>query len=89
MDKVQFKIEQILNTHWKNLLVLFGWKVATVLNKPNPENFTAHWFCSSSATAFSDAGTSIINLKQYGGWKSNSVAEIYICQSKKLKTDTA
>lgn len=73
----------------KNLLSKYANSVAIQLGKPNPENYTGHCFRVSAATALADAGASNLNLKRHGGWKSDSVAESYLRDSKKMKMEIA
>jgi len=73
----------------KNTLAKNAMLVATALFKPDPSLFTGHSFRVSSATALADAGASVIALKNLGGWKSSTVAESYVRDSKKAKIDTA
>ena len=73
----------------QNKLAKIAFHVASFLVKPNPQEFTGHSFRTTSATVLVDEGSSIINLKRHGGWKSDSIAETYIRDSKKTKLDTA
>ena len=49
--------------------------------------YTSHCFRRSAATNPADAGVSFINLKRHGQWKSDSVAEEYIANSKVLRDE--
>ena len=49
--------------------------------------YTSHCFRRSAATNLADAGVSFINLKRHGQWKSDSVAEQYIANSKVLRDE--
>lgn len=73
----------------RNTLAKIASQVALFLKKNNAEMFTGHSFRVSSATVLADAGISTINLKRHAGWKSDSVAEGYIRNSKKQKVETA
>lgn len=73
----------------KNSLAKIASEVAKYLGKENPESYTGHAFRVTSATVLADEGISVTNLKRHGGWKSDSVAENYIRNSKKIKIDTA
>ena len=55
-----------------------------VLHK-DPVGYTVHAFRRSAATNLADAGVSFVNLKRHGQWKSDSVAEGYIANSKALQ----
>jgi integrase len=55
-------------------------KIADFLNLPNSSNYTGHCFRRTSATLLADAGADITVLKRHGGWRSNTVAEGYICR---------
>jgi hypothetical protein len=66
-----------------------GKDIAAFLKLPNPEQYSGHSFRRSSATILVDAGGDITALKRHGGWKSTAVAEGYIDESVKNKTDTA
>jgi integrase len=55
-------------------------KIAVFLNL-DPEKYSGHSFRRSAATAAADAGISMINLKRFGGWKSDSVAASYVDNS--------
>jgi len=46
--------------------------------------YTVHAFRRSAATNLADAGVSFVNLKRHGQWKSDSVIEGYIANSKAL-----
>ena len=48
----------------------------------DPVEYTGHAFRHSAATNLADAGVSFVNLKRHGQWKSDSVAEGYIANSK-------
>jgi integrase len=63
--------------------------VATFLGLENPLEYTGHSLRASAATALVDSGVSMENLKRHGQWKSTSVVEGYIQESKKMKTDIA
>lgn len=61
--------------------------VAQHNNLPDPGRFTGHSFRVSCATALADGGMTITNLKRHGGWKSDSVVEGYLRESKKSKQE--
>lgn len=64
-------------------------EVATFLKLNNPLRFTGHALRRSAATLLADKGIDIVNLKRFGGWKSDSVAEGYIGDSKQNKRKLA
>ncbi|CAH1383311.1 unnamed protein product, partial [Tenebrio molitor] len=66
-----------------------GKAIAAFLKLPNPEQYSGHSFRRSSVTILVDAGGDITALKRHGGWKSTAVAEGYMDESVKNKTDTA
>ena len=57
-----------------------------VLHK-DPLGYTVHAFRRSAATNLADAGVSFVNLKRHGQWKSDSVCEGYIANSKALQNE--
>lgn len=63
--------------------------IATFLGLSDTDSFTGQCFRRSSATTLADSNVSRLNLKRHGGWKSDSVAEGYLLNSKKLRTDIA
>lgn len=73
----------------KNKISAIPQIVAETLGLPNPKAYTGHSLRVTGATLAADAGISITNLKRLGGWKSDSVVEGYLRDSKKLKTDNA
>lgn len=64
-------------------------EIATWLGKENAEAYTGHCFRRSSATAYADATGDKIGLKRMGGWRSDSVVERYIAESKHEKKKQA
>ena len=52
-------------------------------------NFTGHCFRRSSATIIADNGANHLQLKRLGRWKSNSVAEGYLDNSKTAKLEVS
>ena len=63
--------------------------IASFLQLKNPERFTGHCFRRSSATVLADSGATRLTLKRQFRWKSDTVAEGYLAESKALKTDVA
>lgn len=56
-------------------------EVATFLALPNAKEFTGHALRRSSATWLADSGASLVDMKRFAGWKSDSVAQGYIAES--------
>jgi integrase len=63
--------------------------VATFIGLQNPEAYTGHALRVSSATALADEGATSLTLKRHGRWKSDSVAEGYLRESKAVRIETA
>ena len=63
--------------------------IAKWLNKPNWKSYSGHSICRFGSTVYADAGASILQLKKYGGWKSNKVVEEYYANSSSNKIATA
>lgn len=63
--------------------------IALFLGLEAPERFTGQCFRRSSATSLADSGISRTNLKRHGGWRSDTVAEGYLHDSKKMRVDIA
>lgn len=51
----------------------------------DPTHFSTHSWRRSGATNLADGGCSLANLKRHGQWKSSTVAEGYIANSRPLK----
>lgn len=64
-------------------------KIAEFLGLANPKQYTGHCFRRSSATILVDAGGDLLALKRHGGWRSSAVAESYVDNSTKNKTENA
>jgi hypothetical protein len=63
--------------------------VASFLGFPNPGQYTGHALRVSLATALADEGATSLCLKRHGRWKSDSVAEGYLRESKAALLETA
>ena len=62
----------------------FAIEMTNKICKENPALYTSHpWRCSA-ATNFADAGVSMIDLKTHGQWKSDTIVEGYISNSRIL-----
>lgn len=59
----------------KNTIAHMPLKIATFLNLKSPETYTGHSFRRSSTTMAADTGASLMELKRYYYWKSNTVPE--------------
>ena len=79
----------------KNKIGKIPFKIATYLKenlptfKADPSKFTGHAFRRTAATWAADSGVSLINLKRFGRWKSDSVCQEYVDKSEKVKEDAA
>ena len=71
----------------RNTIGCIPMEVAKFLDLPDATSYTGHCFRRSSATELADGGVSMTTLKRQFRWKSSSVAESYIAQSKKNKID--
>lgn len=65
----------------RNTLATYPRKIAEFLGLDDPKGYTSHAFRRSSATWVADSGVDIVNLKRFGGWKSDSVAQGYVADS--------
>lgn len=72
----------------KNHVTVLAKAIATFLGL-DPTGYTGHSFRRSSATAAADGGISLLNLKRFGGWKSDAVASSYIGESLPTIKDAA
>ena len=63
--------------------------IANYLNLENPEQYTGHCFRRSAAIVLADSGASMSTMKRQFRWRSSTMAEGYISQSKKYKMDVA
>lgn len=64
-------------------------KIAAFLNLDNPERYTGHALRRSSVTWLADAGIDKTSLKRFVKWKSDTVLEGYIAESKQNKRKIA
>ena len=60
--------------------------IGDVLGK-RTSDYTSHCFRRSAATTLADNGSTMTNLKRHGRWSSDSCAEGYIDNSRKLKLE--
>ena len=63
--------------------------IAAFLGLENAEKYTGHCLRRSSATALADSGATTVAMKRQFRWKSETVAQSYVGQSKIFKTDVA
>lgn len=63
--------------------------VATKLQLAEPKKYTGHSLRATAATILADEGCSLLTLKRHCDWDSDQVAEGYVRQSKKLKSDVS
>jgi malonyl CoA-acyl carrier protein transacylase len=73
----------------RNNIAKIPCQVASFLKLPNAKSFTGHSLGRIATTLLADMGVSLINLKRFGRWKSDNVAQSYIDQSTALKTEVA
>ena len=73
----------------RNMIASIPKFIANYLNLENPEQYTGHCFRRSAATVLADSGASMSTMKRQFRWRSSTVAEGYISQSKKYKMDVA
>jgi hypothetical protein len=59
----------------KNQIAAVPSKIAAYLQLPNASQFTGHSLRRTSSTILANAGISLVNLKKFGRWKSDSVAQ--------------
>src|SRR5271167_3636262 len=65
----------------KNMIASYPKKIADNLCLSDTKNYTSHALRRSSATWMADGGVDLINLKRFGGWKSDMAAHGYIGES--------
>jgi integrase len=68
-----------------NSISQIGQKVAYFLGLNNPEAYTSHSFRRTGSTLLANEGISLFNLKRFGRWKSDSVAQRYVETSERSK----
>lgn len=62
-------------------------EIAKFLNLPDPDLYTGHSFRRTSATLLADSGADLLTLKRHGGWRSSTVAESYVEDSVRNKSN--
>lgn len=65
----------------KNMLGKYPCIIAKHVGLADPESYTGHAFRRTATTWLADDGIDIINLKRFGGWKSDSIAQSYVAES--------
>lgn len=65
----------------KEKIAAFPKEIAKFLKLPDAEKYTGQAFRRSSATIVPNAGASVYELQQHGGWKSETVAKGYVEES--------
>jgi hypothetical protein len=60
-----------------------------ILKKKQPSNFTFHCFRRTAATWLAAQGISVINLKHFGRWQSDVIAQSYVANSDHMKMELA
>lgn len=73
----------------KNQIALVPKDIASFLKLKNYESYTFHAFRRSGATLQANSGVSVMQLKQWGRWKSDSVAQTYVADSSFTKRQLA
>lgn len=59
--------------------------IATFLKLAEPRKYTGHAMRRTGATLLADEGVDLLTLKRFGAWKSDSVAQGYVANSKDVK----
>jgi hypothetical protein len=72
-----------------NTISQIGQKVTYFLGLNNPEAYTSHSFRRTGSTLLANEGISLFNLKRFGRWKSDSVAQRYVDTSERSKQEIA
>jgi len=72
-----------------NKIGKFPMRIAQYLGLPNPHEYTGHSFRTTAATLIVQAGASLLQLKQVGGWLSNANAEGYVQNDDSNRISTA
>uniref|UniRef100_A0ABD2X6F2 Tyr recombinase domain-containing protein n=1 Tax=Trichogramma kaykai TaxID=54128 RepID=A0ABD2X6F2_9HYME len=63
--------------------------IATFLKLEDSQKYTGHALRRTSATIAADHGADLVTIKRLGGWKSSTVAESYIDESRLNKVTTS
>ena len=73
----------------KNQIALVPKDIASFLKLDNADEYTFHAFRRTGATLQANSGVSVMQLKQWGRWKSDSVAQTYVADSSFSKRQLA
>ena len=73
----------------KNKIGQYPRIIASFLCLLNVEKYTGHAFRRTASTWMADSGVDVINLKRFGGWKSDATAQSYVAESKAIKRSLA
>ena len=73
----------------KNTVAKYPRKIAEFLQLSDVDGYTGHAFRRTSATIFANAGNTKLELKKFGRWASDTVAESYVEDSVFQKTNFA
>ena len=68
-----------------NSIASYPLTIAKFLGLPDAHHSLSHALRRTAATWISDSGIDTINLKRFGGWKSDSAAHGYIAESKAIR----
>ena len=60
-------------------------EIAKFLNLPNASNYSGHSTRRTAATWMANSGVSLLQLKKFGRWKSDTVAQEYYDSSLAVK----
>jgi len=79
-----------MKIHWQatgiNTIKKLPQKIAQTLKLKGDHLYTGHSFRRTAATMLTEGGASLLQLKQFRRWKSDTVAQKYIDSSVDLKT---
>jgi len=75
-DKAERKIRATKNLIGKHWFAKSGARVATQLEKDNPQLYTTHRFRRNTITRLADAGLSLVTIRCLTGHKSDGVVEM-------------
>ncbi len=86
MNAKQAKITLKSMNMGKNSVGKIGVAVAERLGLPEYKRYSSHCLRRSAATLLANSGISLLSLKEWGRWKSSTVAQGYIQQGVQTKT---
>lgn len=73
----------------KHTLGKHGIQIATFLQLPDPHTYTGHCLRRTAATLLANKGTSNMQMREVGGWKSMTTVNGYIAENDTMRRDTA